>query len=164
MVEPVRRAFTDIDHAVPTVMTELHHEDIPQRQTITRFMAGLFFALGAIGLGLSALGVYAIVAQSVTDRKREVAVRIALGATPRKIVHSLLREGNVLVMAGVAIGLLLTKQTVSWLRMFSGEEDVYNAPLFACMSLALFGVLVLAALGPAMRATKMDPMEVLRAE
>ena len=164
LVEPLRRAFFDNSRGSPRVMTYLDRQGIPRRQAVTRFMAGLFITLGAIGLGLSALGVYAIVSQSVADRKREVAVRIALGASPKNIVYALLREGNVLVLGGVALGLLLTKQTVSWIGMFAGEADMYNAPLFALISIALFAAMVLAALGPAMRATKMDPMEVLRSE
>jgi putative ABC transport system permease protein len=117
-----------------------------------------------LALGLSALGVYGIVAQSVTDRKREVAVRIALGATPRNIVRVLIREGNVLVLAGVAIGLYMTKETIGWLGAFLGEVDLANALLFGLLCVALFGAMVLSAFVPAFRATRLDPMEVLRAE
>jgi putative ABC transport system permease protein len=148
----------------PRVQLFEEYMGIPQRITVLRFIAGLFTTFGVVALGLSALGVYGIVAQSVADRKREVAVRISLGATPRNIVHALLREGNVLVLAGVAIGLYSTKQTIGWLGSFLGEVDLTNALLFGSVCVALFGAMVLAALVPAVRATKLDPMEVLRAE
>jgi putative ABC transport system permease protein len=140
------------------------HQGIRQRAAVLQFIASLFATFGVLALGLSALGVYGIVAQSVTDRKREVAVRIALGATPRNIVRVLNREGNVLVLAGVAIGLYMTKETIGWLGAFLGEVDLANALLFGLLCVALFGAMVLSAFVPAFRATRLDPMEVLRAE
>ncbi|MDB4893250.1 MAG: permease [Gemmatimonadetes bacterium] len=148
----------------PRVQLFEEYLGIPQRITVLRFIAGLFTTFGVLALGLSALGVYGIVAQSVADRKREVAVRISLGATSSNIVHALLREGNVLVLAGVAIGLYATKQTIGWLGSFLGEVDLTNALLFGAVCVALFAAMVLSALVPAVRATKLDPMEVLRAE
>ena len=139
-------------------------QGIPQRTAVLQFIASLFATFGVLALGLSALGVYGIVAQSVTDRKREVAVRIALGATPRNIVRALIREGNVLVLAGVAIGLYMTKETIGWLGEFLGDVDLTNALLFGLLCVALFSAMVLSAFIPAFRATKLDPMEVLRAE
>jgi putative ABC transport system permease protein len=140
------------------------YRGIPQRTAVLKFIASLFATFGILALGLSALGVYGIVAQSVTDRQREVAVRIALGATPRSIVRALIREGNVLVLAGVAIGLYMTKETIGWLGEFLGELDLTNAFLFGLLCVALFSAMVLSAFIPAFRATKLDPMEVLRAE
>ena len=156
------RAFASI--RPPRVALFEDREGIPERIAVLRFIAGLFTTFGALALGLSALGVYGIVAQSVTDRKREVAVRISLGATPRNIIRALIREGNVLVLAGVAIGLYMTKETIGWLGSFLGDVDTANALLFGALCVALFCAMVLAALVPAFRATKLDPMEVLRAE
>ena len=140
------------------------YQGIPQRSAVLKFIASLFATFGVLALGLSALGVYGIVAQSVTDRKREVAVRIALGATPKNIVRALIREGNVLVLAGVAVGLYMTKETIGWLGEFLGEVDLTNALLFGLLCIALFSAMVLSAFVPAFKATKLDPMEVLRAE
>ena len=140
------------------------YQGIPQRTAVLKFIASLFATFGVLALGLSALGVYGIVAQSVTDRRREVAVRIALGATPKNIVRALIREGNVLVLAGVAIGLYMTKETIGWLGEFLGEVDLTNALLFGLLCIALFSAMVLSAFVPAFKATKLDPMEVLRAE
>ena len=149
---------------VPEVELYDDYHGIPQRTAVLKFIASLFATFGILALGLSALGVYGIVAQSVTDRKREVAVRIALGATPRNIVRALIREGNVLVLAGVAIGLYMTKETIGWLGEFLGELDLTNAFLFGFLCIALFSAMVLSAFIPAFKATKLDPMEVLRAE
>lgn len=137
---------------------------ITQQMVVIRFVASLFATFGLLALGLSALGVYGIVAQSVHDRQREVAVRISLGATSRNIIYALLREGNVIVLAGIAIGLFLTKTTIIWLGEFINEVDRADEVFFGLMCVALFGLMVLAALVPALRATRLDPMQVLRAE
>jgi ABC-type antimicrobial peptide transport system permease subunit len=128
------------------------------------FVAGLFSLFAALAIALAALGIYGLVAHSVAERKREMGVRIALGASSRDVLHAILREGNVLALAGVAVGLLLTKYSAEWLRAFSIEDDQYNAPLFAAVGAVLFIVALLAALIPALRATRIDPVESLRSE
>lgn len=164
VLELVRRNLREVSANPPLVIRETDYLGIPAQIASTRFVAGLFTTFGLLALGLSALGVYAIVAQSVTDRRREVAVRISLGATTRDILHSLLREGNVLVLAGIAIGLYLTRQTVGWIGPFLGSVDVYSAPFFGMMCVALFCAMVAAAFIPAIRATRLHPMDVLRSE
>lgn len=129
------------------------------------FVASLFSTFAFLGLGLVAIGVYGIVSHSVAERRRELAVRISLGATARDILHSVLREGNVLILAGIAVGLLFTKYTVLWLgQYFGGANDGYNAPLFALIAAFLFAIAVVAAFLPAFRATRIDPVEALRHE
>ena len=164
VAQALRRSLRGVSDLAPIVTLEVDDLRIPQRRIATRFFAGLFTIFAVLALGLSGLGVYAIVAQSVTDRQREVAVRLSLGATPKSIVYVLLREGNVLVLAGIALGLYLTKETVWWVAKYLDGVDLYSAPFFGVMCLALFAGMVLAALGPAIRATKLDPMQVLRAE
>ncbi|MEO7458456.1 MAG: ABC transporter permease [Gemmatimonadaceae bacterium] len=162
----VRRALGGQGSGIrpPSVGLFEEYQGIPQRAAVLRFIAGLFTTFGVIALGLSALGVYGIVAQSVTDRQREVAVRISLGATPANIVRVLIREGNVLVLAGVAIGLYVSKETMGWLGSFLGDADLQNALMFGALCVVVFTAMVVSAFVPAMRATRMDPMEVLRAE
>jgi len=128
------------------------------------FVAGLFSAFAALGIGLASLGIYGLVSHSVAERKREMGVRIALGATSRDVLHAVLREGNVLALGGVALGLLFTKYSVAWLDAFSLEDDRYDATFFAAMAVVLFVVTVLSALVPALRATRIDPVESLRSE
>lgn len=128
------------------------------------FVASLFGTFALIGVGLVAVGVYGIVAHTVTERKRELAVRVSLGATARDVLHAVLREGNVLVLAGVAIGLFFTKHTIWWLGIFLDDEVGYDAVLMAFIAAFLFAVAVAAAAVPAWRATRIDPVEALRHE
>ncbi len=128
------------------------------------FVASIFTVFAAIALALAALGIYGIVAHSVAERTRELGVRIALGASTRDVLHAVLREGNAMALVGVAFGLLMTKYTAGWLQAFIFEDDQYNAPVFALVAAVLFVVAVVSALGPAWRATRIDPVESLRSE
>ena len=129
------------------------------------FVAALFGTFGFVGLALVAIGVFGIVAHSVAERRRELAVRISLGATARNVLHAVLREGNALILAGIAIGLLLTRDSIWWLGNFLVDEDAgYNAPLMALIAAGLFSLAGIAAFFPAWRATRIDPADALRNE
>jgi putative ABC transport system permease protein len=128
------------------------------------FVADVFELFTFLALGLASLGIYGVVAHSVAERKREIGVRIALGADTRQILRAVLREGNAVALGGVAVGLFCTKYTMQWLQAFSFEGDEYDAPLFAAMAAVLFIVAIAAALGPALKATRIDPVESMRAE
>jgi ABC-type antimicrobial peptide transport system permease subunit len=128
-------------------------------------MAALFGTFALLGIGLVAIGVYGIVSHSIVERRRELAVRISLGAGARDILRSVLREGNVMILAGVAIGLFLTRDSVWWLGEFLSDENAgYDAPFMAVIAAGLFAIAVVAALFPAWRATRIDPVEALRHE
>jgi putative ABC transport system permease protein len=137
---------------------------IPRRITVSRFIAALFGTFGVLAVGLACMGVYGIVAQAVADRRREIAIRIALGATPSQIVRALLREHNVLVLLGVAIGLVFTGLTMEWLGDFTGPIGYVGVAIYGTMCVVMFIIIVITALVPAVRATRTSPMEVLRAE
>jgi putative ABC transport system permease protein len=137
---------------------------LTQARSRAHFIAAIFATFTAAAVGLACLGVYGIVSHSIAERRRELGVRIALGATAGNVIHSVLREGNAIALAGVALGLLLTKYGVPLLAAFSLEDDQYDASLFALLAAALFIVAVTAALVPALRATRIDPVESLRSE
>jgi putative ABC transport system permease protein len=146
----------------PSALPQVEALGITARQILGDFSASLFATFALIGLGLVAIGVYGIVAHSVEERRREIAVRISLGATTRNILHAVLREGNVLILSGVAMGLLLSKYGVWFLPI--PETFGYDATLFAFIAAMLFGLAALAAYVPAFRAARIDPVEALRHE
>jgi putative ABC transport system permease protein len=140
---------------------ELGITRVLQRQS---FVTSLFITFAVMAVGLAALGIFGIVAHSVAERRRELGVRLALGATDRHILHVVLREGNAVALAGIAFGLLVTRFTAGWLDAFIIDGDQYNAPLFAGMAVLLFVIVLCAALRPALVATRIDPVESLRCE
>lgn len=126
------------------------------------FVASLFVAFALVAIALVAIGVAGIVSYSVAERRHELAVRISLGATARDVLHAVLREGNVLILAGVAVGLFLTRDGIWWLGPFVNDDIGYDAVLFACIALSLLVFAAAAALIPAWRATRIDPVQALR--
>lgn len=127
------------------------------------FMASLFIVFAAFALALAALGVYAIIAHMVAQRTREFGVRIAVGAGEREIRELVLREGNILTLTGIAMGLLLTSWTATFVRAFVlSDYDRYDSRVFAGAALVLFIVSLLASYIPARRAMRINPVEALR--
>jgi putative ABC transport system permease protein len=161
----LRRAFTKLPTSwMSNVATMEEAMGLSRLRESHSFVADIFQLFTLLALGLAALGIYGVVAHSVAERRREFGVRIALGADTRQILRAVLREGNAVALGGVAVGLLCTKYTVSWLYAFSFDGDQYDAPLFAAMGAVLFIVAIVAALGPALRATRIDPVEAMRSE
>jgi putative ABC transport system permease protein len=127
------------------------------------FVASLFTVFALVALGVAALGVYAIVSHSVSQRTREFGVRIAMGASTRDIRRSVLQEGNILALTGIAIGLILAARTVGWLQAFlRTEEDRYDSHWFAVAALVLFATALVAAWVPARRAMRINAVEALK--
>lgn len=145
-------------------VTPIVDEWLQYSKTRQDFVAALFSTFAFLGLSLVAVGVYGIVSHSIAERRRELAVRISLGAGARNILHSVLREGNALILAGIAFGLLFTKYTVWWLSNFMDENAGYDALLFAAIATGLFALAAFAAFLPALRATRIDPVDALRHE
>jgi len=161
----VRRAFTKLPASWTTSVGTMEEAmGLLGLRESHDFVADIFQLFTLLALGLAALGIYGVVAHSVAERQREFGVRIALGADTRQILRAVLREGNAVALGGVAVGLLCTKYTVSWLYAFSFDGDQYDAPLFAAMAAVLFIVAIVAALGPALRATRINPVEAMRSD
>ncbi len=131
----------------------------------SRSFATLLLALCAgIGLMLALSGIYAIVAQSVVQRTFEIGVRLALGATPRRIVRLMVQRSVLPVAAGTLVGLLATTATARLLSaMLFGIHAFDPATLVAATGL-LVVVAVIAAFLPARRASRVDPLVALRCE
>ena len=146
------------------VLPMLTSDGIEFWRSRSAFAGTLFTTFALIGLGLVAIGVYGIVAHSIEERRRELAVRISLGATARDILHSVLREGNVLILAGVAFGLLFAKYGLHFLGGFVDFTYVTDSVLYALIAACLFALAAFAAFIPALRATRIDPVEALRHE
>jgi len=167
----VQRSAIDVRHALwatPGVLSSYtapadNAYGLTDQRAGERFIALIFSTFALLGTGLAMMGVFGVVAYSVNERRREFAVRVSLGATPRIILRTVLREGNILVLLGTAVGLFLTKRSAPWLGMFlTGVNDLYDAPLFAALAFALGSVVFLAALVPALRVIHADPVEALR--
>jgi len=139
-----------------------HYENVREA---TAFMASLFGAFAGFGLVLCAVGLYGVLAYTVTRRLREFAVRIALGARRRDVIRLVIHDAAVTALAGVGIGafvaLWFTRPIIDSLDVVS----VSYAPVVALVASEslLFVVAFVASLGPVRRAAQADPLEVIRA-
>jgi putative ABC transport system permease protein len=136
---------------------------VSRYKTRQDFMGSLFATFAFFALALAALGVYAIIAHMVAQRTREFGVRIAVGAGDRDIRHMVMREGNILTLAGIAVGLVITWKYAAYVRAFVFSDwDRYDSRVFAIVALVLFTVAWVASYLPARRAMRINPVEALR--
>jgi ABC-type antimicrobial peptide transport system permease subunit len=129
-----------------------------------RLGAMAFTLFAGLALALAVLGVYGVVSYAVARRTREVGIRLAVGAQPRALVGLLMREGVVLVSAGVVLGLLLGFGSAQVLHSLLFGVSGIDPLTFIGAPVLLMLVGALAAFLPARRASRVDPASVLRAE
>ncbi len=160
----VRRELRRLDPGVPVSSIQTIAQAIDEVHWVSRLFTQLFSLYAAIALAIAALGVYAVTSDSVSRRTREMGVRTSLGARPADLLWLVVRQTWILGAFGVGLGLIgaypLTGVMSSMLYQVRTDDPI----VFAGVALLLGGVALAAALIPARRAAKVDPMEVLRFE
>jgi putative ABC transport system permease protein len=129
-----------------------------------RFYTFLFSVFGVMGLVLTMTGVYGLVSYSVAQRTQEIGIRMALGATGHAVLRMVVRQGVVLAVAGVTLGLLGSYALSKLIEALLFETKPTDLATFIAASLILFVATFLASYIPARRATKVDPLVALRYE
>ena len=124
----------------------------------------LFALLGSLALALATVGVYGVVAYSVSQRTHEIGVRMAIGAKPGDVVRMMVSEGGRLAVVGVVLGSVVALAGARLIRGLLFEVSATDPLTFAAVAAALLGVALLASYIPARRATRVDPMVALRGE
>jgi putative ABC transport system permease protein len=129
-----------------------------------RFATGLLMALGLVGLAIACLGLYGAIAHGVTQRTRELGIRLALGANVRDVVSLVLREGMSVVVVGLGVGLMLAALGSRLLAAWLYGVSPWDPLAFVVAPAMLAAVAFLACYVPARRATRVDPVQALRSE
>lgn len=141
-------------------LNEEHISDLRQ----PRFRTALFAGFAGLALVLALVGLYGVLMQLIVRRRREIGVRMALGANRESILSSILRQACIMTAAGVAIGAFCAVAEVRLIHSLLYGIRARGAAEFACSATALLIVAIAAAWFPARRAASIDPMQALRAE
>jgi len=160
----VRREIARIDRDQPISDVRAMDERIDRSLTSRRFNTMLLGLFAALALALAAVGIYGVVAYSVTERTHEIGVRVALGAQRRDVVGMLMRQGLTMTAAGTAIGVagaLALTRVIAGLLFGIGTVDPIT---FTVIPLLLAAVALAACYIPARRAMRVDPVRALRSE
>ena len=124
----------------------------------------IFGTIGVIGVLLASIGVYGVLAYSVSQRTREIGVRVTLGAGRREVMKLIVGQGLTLTLTGVAIGLVLAAFGIPLTRRLLYHVSPFDPFSFIAVSLLLLAVAVMASYLPARRAMNVDPVVALRQE
>jgi ABC-type antimicrobial peptide transport system permease subunit len=138
-------------------------DDYEGKRETKAFMASLFGAFAAFGLLLCAVGLYGVLAYTVSRREREFAVRIALGARRRDVTRLVVHDAAVTALAGIGIGAFLALWVTRSVSDSIGMIPYADVTALLAAELMLFLVAVVASIGPVRRAASANPVEVLRA-
>lgn len=160
----IRAAIHRLDPNQPVgavrTMTELVGESVAGR----RFVAWLLGGLAALGLVLAAVGVYAVMAVTITQRRRELGIRLALGAAPEAIAGNVLGQALRMVLPGLVLGLIAALFATRLLQTQLYEISPLDGLSLAGAAMLLTVVALLAGWLPARRAARLDPMSTLRSD
>jgi putative ABC transport system permease protein len=129
-----------------------------------QFGATMFAAFGALALVLAAIGLYSLIAYDVAQRRRELSVRIALGAPRGRVIRMVIGRGLLLVGGGLVIGSAIAVWAAPRLQTLMFQQEPRDPLLFGGVALLLVLIGVLATAGPAWRAARVDPAAILRGD
>jgi putative ABC transport system permease protein len=159
LARAIREQFAAASVEVRSLDVEVDDTIATERATAT-----LAFAFGILGLLLAAVGLYGVLSREVQMRTPEIAVRMALGAEPRRVRRLVLLRIFVALAAGVAAGIALSVSAEQLVRSLLHEVQPSDGTQLALCTAILLGVAIAAAAPPVRRATRVDPMTVLRSE
>ncbi len=164
LVPTLRHELQALDPNLPLTDIKMMDQRIGDATWRTRMSAWLLGVFSTLALLLAALGIYSVMSQGVEERRREIGVRMALGADRRDIMKLIIGRVVTIALAGIMLGIVLAVPSMRLLIALLYEVRPDDPQVFAMLSLALLGVALLAGYVPARRATRVDPLTTLRSE
>jgi macrolide transport system ATP-binding/permease protein len=157
-----REAMRELDREIPFTNIATLADVVDQALWAPRTVALLVTAFGALALGLAAIGLYGVLAYSVSQRRQEIGLRMALGAAPRNILAMIVGRGLLWTAIGAAAGLGLALLAASGLSSLLYGVEPSDPTTFIAAPIVLLTVAFVASYFPARRAARLDPSQTLR--
>jgi ABC-type antimicrobial peptide transport system permease subunit len=160
----VRSVLAAIETAMPLDDVRTLSSVVGDSLATKRLAEILLLGFAAVAVVLAAVGIFGVMSLSVANRSREFGVRLAVGAEPATLIGLVLREGAVLAIVGVGIGVAGALVATRWMASLLFEVSPTDPVVFASLSLLLGAIAVGACYVPARRAARSDPLVALRAD
>ena len=160
----LRAAMREVAPELPIFGATTMEESFASTISTQRLTAILLGSFAGLALVLAALGLYGVLSYSVSQRTREIGIRMALGAQSGAVIRLILRHGIVLAGVGLGIGLIIALGLSRILQSVLYDVSAFDPLSFAAVAIVLTVIGIAACLLPARRATKVDPMIALRSE
>lgn len=160
----LQRTIRDVEPLVPIRSVAEMGDVVRGAYSVSWVMMGLLIVLAGLATGLGAIGIYGVLAHHVALTKKEIGVRMALGAQPGVVVAGVVRSGLVLAGIGIAIGSVAAAVSTRFLESLLFEVSALAPGAFVAPALALAAAAALAAWIPAARAGRLPPAQVLRGD
>jgi predicted permease len=164
IAEPLRRAVQSVDPDLPVFGVRTMEQVVERALAQRRFQLQMIGAFAAVALLLAALGIYGVTAFWVHQRRQEIGIRIALGASGGTVIGMVLKQGLALTLWGMVGGLAAAVPLARVLRTLLFGTGAFDAVTFAAIGLLLLTAAAAACYLPARRASRVDPIDALRAE
>jgi len=170
IVSGVRRAVYDVDKNLPVSNIRTQEEQADKTLHAERLFARILGLFAAFALLLTAIGLYGVLAYSVKRRTNEIGLRMALGADRRAVLKMIFRQGTLVTLVGLSLGLIMSyglemylEKTVKLSSMLYGVKT-HDLSTYIIVACTMFVVALVACWFPARRATKIDPIKALRVD
>ncbi len=160
----LRRELAALDASIPLFGVQSYEKLIGDQTASGRFASTVLAVFGAAALILTAVGLYGVLAFLVSQRSREIGIRMALGATHERVLTSIIGQGVRLVVVGAAVGLVVAALAVRWIATQLYGVSAHDPAVFVGVPATLIAVATLASWLPARRAARVDPQLALRSE
>jgi putative ABC transport system permease protein len=162
LTKSAQRAVWSVDPTIPLFQVRTLEEAMRRTTSSTRFNMMLLTMLAATGLLLAAIGIYGVVGYFVSQRTQEIGIRMALGASAGTVQRMIVRQGAMLAVTGVVVGLLASLAVTRGLSSLLFGISARDPVTLAGVGVLLGAIAILASYIPARRATKADPLAALR--
>jgi predicted permease len=164
LVQEIRQAVWSVNAGLPLAGVRTLQHYYRQSMARTSFTLVMLAAAGGMALLLGIVGLYGVIAYSVTQRTREIGIRVALGARTREVTGMFVRHGMLMTGMGLACGLVTAAAVVRLMSSLLFKVSAFDLPTYLVMSLILALTTFIATYLPARRAAAVDPSEALKAE